>query len=111
MLAAYELNSKHDTILLQQSTLLANKLLNAWQSLSSSINISGKGQTQTIPYGELNFTTNEPIIQISNIAEAGTLTLEFGLLSSLTGNSVYREKAEDAVKTIIGLAGSNVSWI
>ncbi|KAG2006822.1 mannosyl-oligosaccharide 1,2-alpha-mannosidase [Coprinopsis cinerea AmutBmut pab1-1] len=44
-----------------------------------------------IPHGFLNFTTNEPFIDRTNIAEAGTLLLEWSTLSKYTGNSTYEE--------------------
>lgn len=89
MLSAYELNGRKDAVLLQQATTLADKLIHAWST------------GHPIPYGELNFATNQPVVQASNIAEAGTLTLEFTLLSELTGDNTYATLAQEAVKAIM----------
>lgn len=53
-----------------------------------------------VPYGFLNFTTNEPTIDGSNIAEAGTLVLEWARLSEHTGNKTYGELAEKSFRHI-----------
>jgi hypothetical protein len=55
------------------------------------------------PYGFVDFSTNQPTLQSSNIAEAGTLTMEWGRLSDYTFNTTYRKLAEGSVKKIISL--------
>lgn len=55
-----------------------------------------------MPYGFLNFTTNQPVVANSNVAEAGTLSLEFDRLSQYTGNAKYRNLATKSVKAIFG---------
>lgn len=77
-------------------------------------------QNNAIPYGFLQFSTNTPQIgtaspllslalccpdQISqsNIAEAGTLTLEWETLSKYTKNATYGKLATGAVKHIANL--------
>lgn len=50
-LSAYELNGRKDAILLEKATQVADKLAFAWV-----------GDNQ-IPFGELNFTTNQPVIE------------------------------------------------
>ncbi|THH06123.1 hypothetical protein EW145_g4301 [Phellinidium pouzarii] len=82
--------SKHD-ILIQKAKEVADKMAFAWVG------------DNTIPFGEMNFTTNQPVVASSNIAEAGTLTIEWGTLSKLTGNDTYRNLTEGSVRTIIGL--------
>lgn len=89
MLSAYELNGRKDAILLQQAKTLGDKLVHAWTA------------GHAIPYGQIDFATNTPVNQVSNIAEAGTLTLEFTLLSQLTGDPTYANLAQGAVKAII----------
>ncbi|KAI5118171.1 hypothetical protein M0805_005793 [Coniferiporia weirii] len=93
MLSAYQLSGSKYEILVEKAKEVADKMAFAWVG------------DNTIPFGELNFTTNEPVIQSSNIAEAGTLTLEWSTLSKLTGNDTYRSLTEGSVRTIIGLSG------
>lgn len=40
----------------------------------------------------------------TNIAQVGTLTLEFGVLTKHTGNATYQELAEKGVKALIAIA-------
>ena len=49
----------------------------------------------------MNFTTNEPILGDTNIAQAGTLTMEFGTLSKYTGNDTYRQLAEKSAQAVM----------
>jgi hypothetical protein len=93
MLSAYELNGRKDAILLSQSVKLADKLVHAWVG------------NNAVPYGQLDFSTNTPVLQVTNIAEAGTLTLEFGLLSQLTGDQKYARLAEGAVRAVMKNVG------
>ena len=51
LLSAYMLNGEKDAILLTKAQEVANKLAFAWVG------------TNDIPFGELNFTTNQPVIQ------------------------------------------------
>jgi mannosyl-oligosaccharide alpha-1,2-mannosidase len=76
-------------------------------------------QDNEIPYGFLNFTTNAPQIatvrtffllfrrsdQITqtNIAEAGSLTLEWSTLSKYTNNATYENLATTSAKHIANL--------
>ncbi|KAE9383751.1 seven-hairpin glycosidase [Gymnopus androsaceus JB14] len=77
MLSAYELTGKKYPILVQQSQTLVDKMAFAWSS-----------PNQTIPYGMINFQDNSTINQ-TNVAEAGTLNLEWSRLSLYTGNQTY----------------------
>lgn len=67
-----------------------------------------------MPYRYINLKTGEVKDKISNPAEIGTLMLEFGMLSKLTGNSVYYNKAKNAVTQVfkrrskIGLVGTTI---
>jgi len=62
-----------------------------------------------------NLKTGETSGNISNPAEIGTLMLEFGSLSKLTGNPVYYQKAKHAVVELfkrqsdIGLVGEEIN--
>jgi hypothetical protein len=47
-----------------------------------------------MPYVFVNLKTGETSGEINNPAEIGTLLIEFGSLSKLTGNQVYYEKAK-----------------
>jgi len=90
-LSAYELAGRRpqDRVLVEKAQQIANHLSLAWV-----------GENK-IPYGELNYTINEPVIQAANIAEAGTLSLEWGLLSQLTGNKTYGDLTLGSVMKII----------
>ncbi|KIY47407.1 glycoside hydrolase family 47 protein [Fistulina hepatica ATCC 64428] len=89
LLSAYELSGQQHQILVDKAQEVANKLSYAW--------IDG----YTVPYGYLNFSTNQPTITTTNIAEAGTLTLEWTRLSNFTGNDTYGSLAVGAVEQII----------
>ncbi len=68
-----------------------------------------------MPYGYINLKTGKTDKNISNPAEIGTLLIEFGQLSRLTGNQVYYDKAKKALvelfkrKSAIGLVGSTIN--
>src|ERR1051325_8851851 len=67
-----------------------------------------------MPYRYVNLKTGKVSKPISNPAETGTLIIEFGTLSKLTGKSIYYEKAKRALvetynrRSKIGLVGE---WI
>ena len=66
-----------------------------------------------MPYVNVNLKTGELQNPVNNPAEIGTLMLEFGMLSKLTGNPVYYDKAKHAItevfkrKSDIGLVGTH----
>ncbi|KAI9067830.1 glycoside hydrolase family 47 protein [Trametes sanguinea] len=91
MLSAYELSGKKYPALVKQAEILGTKMSAAW--------INGN----KIPFGELDFNTSTPVIQTSNIAEAGTLTLEWSRLAEYTGNDTFRALAEGSVRQIASL--------
>ncbi|KAG6901598.1 hypothetical protein C0995_010159 [Termitomyces sp. Mi166 len=86
MLSAYELSDYRYPVLLEKSQQLADKIVLAWTG------------DNDIPWGHIDFTSNKP--KMSNIAEAGTLTMELGILSKYTGNLGYRKRAERAVRGV-----------
>ncbi len=67
-----------------------------------------------MPYINVNLKTGEVKGKINNPAEIGTLVLEFGTLSKLTGNPVYYEKSKKAIvelfnrRSEIGLVGTTI---
>lgn len=68
-----------------------------------------------LPYRFVNLKTGITKGEISNPAETGTLLIEFGTLSKLTGKPVYFEKAKRALvetykrRSPIGLVGTNIN--
>ncbi|KAH7099793.1 seven-hairpin glycosidase [Auriculariales sp. MPI-PUGE-AT-0066] len=88
LLSAYELGGKKDKALLTKAQEVADKMSFAWVG------------DNAMPYGFLNFTTNTPTVAGSNIAEAGTLILEWSRLSELTKNNTYRDLAEKSFRHI-----------
>ncbi|KAI0289404.1 glycoside hydrolase family 47 protein [Multifurca ochricompacta] len=95
LISAYELSGKQHSFLIDKAKQLADRLSLGWS------------RGNTIPFGFVDFSTNQPIIQTSNIAEAGTLTLEWSRLSEYTGNDTYRKLAEGSVLKI----ASNVTYL
>jgi len=67
-----------------------------------------------LPYVEVNLRTGKTRGNETNPAETGTLLLEFGTLSKLTGNSVFYDKAKRALvetynrRSALGLVGSTI---
>lgn len=68
-----------------------------------------------MPYRFVNLKTGKTRDPISNPAETGTLLIEFGTLSKLTGKPIYYEKAKRALvetykrRSPIGLVGENIN--
>jgi mannosidase alpha-like ER degradation enhancer 2 len=68
-----------------------------------------------MPYMYINLKTGAVRGAVSNPAEIGTLLVEFGALSKLTGNPVYFDKAKRALvelykrRSPIGLVGSAIN--
>ncbi|KAG9101559.1 maturation of Asn-linked oligosaccharides protein [Ceratobasidium sp. UAMH 11750] len=88
MLSAYELGGKKDERLVDRARELADKLICGWVG------------DNDIPYNELDFSDNQPIIKETGMAVAGTLVLEWARLSDYTGNETYRVYAEKAMRRI-----------
>ncbi|GJE85507.1 glycoside hydrolase family 47 protein [Phanerochaete sordida] len=102
-LSAYELSGKKFPVLVEKAKQVADKMSLAWVG------------SNKCPFGEVDFNTSSPQIATSNIAEAGTLTLEWSRLAEYTGNDTYRALAEGSVRQIIsvpdplpGLAGQGI---
>ncbi|KAK7038564.1 alpha-1,2-mannosidase [Favolaschia claudopus] len=91
LLSSYELSNFKHPVLLAKAKQSADKLVHAWVG------------DNPIPYSFLNFTTNQPTNGTSNIAEAGTLLLEWSRLSKYTLNPKYVNLATKAMKHIANL--------
>ncbi|KAJ8093549.1 hypothetical protein PM082_020407 [Marasmius tenuissimus] len=92
LLSAYELGGGKNAFLVEKAKEVTDKMAFAWVQ-----------PNQKLPFGFLNFTTNEAIVDTSNIAEAGTLDLEWATLTKYTGNDTYRKLAEDSVRAIAAI--------
>ena len=101
LLSSYQLTG--DKKLLALADDLGTRLLPAFNSPTG------------MPYMFVNLKTGKTRGAESNPAEIGTLLLEFGTLSKLTGKSVYYDKAKRALTELynrrskIGLVGSTVN--
>jgi mannosidase alpha-like ER degradation enhancer 2 len=97
LLSGYQLSG--DERLLKQAEDLGTRLLPAFDSPTG------------LPYVYVNLRTGKAHGNDSNPAESGTLLLEYGTLSKLTGNPVFYEKAKRALvatyerRSKIGLVG------
>lgn len=91
LLSVYELGGNKDDILLQKAQEIADKLAFAWVG------------NNDLPFGWIDFLTDKPDVATSNIAEAGTLIIEWATLSKYTGNDTYQELAEKAFRHIATL--------
>ena len=101
LLSSYELSG--DQRLLTLAEDLGNRLLPVFNSPTG------------LPYVNVNLKTGAVRGVESNPAEVGSLLMEFGTLSRLTGNPVYFDKAKRAVlalyrlRSSIGLVGSAIN--
>lgn len=101
LLSSYEMTG--DKRLLRLADDLGTRLLPAFESPTG------------MPYVEVNLKTGKVRKPETNPAEAGTLLVEFGTLSRLTGKPVYYEKAKRALvavyerRSAIGLVGSSIN--
>lgn len=91
-LSAYELSGEKYPVLVEKAQDLADQMAYAWVG------------NQAIPYSYIDFTNQQPTIDTSNIAEAGTLTMEWNRLSQYTGNSTYQTLAEKSVQHMIHMS-------
>src|SRR5437762_7482630 len=83
LLSSYQLTG--DTRLLSLAEDLDNRLLPVFNSPTG------------LPYVYINLRTGQTRDPVTNPAEIGTLLLEFGTLSKLTGKPVFYEKAKRAL--------------
>lgn len=101
LLSAYQLDG--DKRFLDLAIDLANRLLPAFDSPTG------------MPYRYVNLKTGATSDSISNPAEIGTLILEWGTLSKITGNNIYYQKAKRALEEVfkrrskIGLVGTFIN--
>ena len=101
LLSSYELTG--DKRLLELADDLGTRLLPAFNSPTG------------MPYVFVNLKTGKTRGVESNPAEVGSLLIEFGTLSKLTGKQIYYEKAKHALVAIydrrspIGLVGSAIN--
>ena len=100
LLSGYQMTG--DARLLRLAEDLGKRLLPAFDSPTG------------MPYMYVNLRTGKTRGAVSNPAEIGTLVLEFGTLSRLTGKPVYFEKAKAALVALygrrskIGLVGEEI---
>jgi mannosidase alpha-like ER degradation enhancer 2 len=101
LLSAYQLTG--DKRLLALAEDLGTRLLPVFESPTG------------IPYMYVNLKTGKVSQPVTNPAEAGTLLIEFGTLSKLTGKSIFYQKAKRALvevykrRSSIGLVGQRIN--
>ena len=101
LLSSYQLTS--DKRLLSLAEDLGNRLLPVFNSPTG------------MPYAYVNLRTGQTRGAVTNPAETGTLLLEFGTLSKLTGRPVFYEKAKRALvetfkrRSQLGLVGQSIN--
>src|SRR2546421_6815684 len=101
LLSSYQLTG--DKRLLNLAEDLGNRLLPVFESPTG------------IPYRYVNLKTGKVSGDVTNPAEAGTLLIEFGTLSKLTGKPIFYNKAKRALVEIykrrspIGLIGTRIN--
>jgi mannosidase alpha-like ER degradation enhancer 2 len=101
LLSSYQLTG--DKRLLRLAEDLGDRLLPVFNSPTG------------LPYVYVNLRTGQIRGTVTNPAEIGTLLLEFGTLSKLTGRSVFYEKAKRALvetfkrRSPLGLVGKNIN--
>jgi len=100
LLSAYQMDG--DPRFLALATDLADRLLPAFETATG------------MPYVRINLRTGEREWPVNNPAEIGTLMLEFGALSRITGNPAYYDAAKSAITAVfdrrseIGLVGTTI---
>ena len=101
LLSGYQLTG--DERLLSLAEDLGNRLLPVFDSPTG------------LPYVYVNLRTGQTRGPVTNPAETGTLLLEFGTLSKLTGKSVFYENAKRALvetfkrRSALGLVGESIN--
>jgi hypothetical protein len=101
LLSSYQLTG--DQRLLSLAEDLGNRLLPVFNSPTG------------LPYVYVNLRTGQTRDSVTNPAETGTLLLEFGTLSKLTGRPVFYEKAKRALvetfrrRSLLGLVGQSIN--
>jgi len=101
LLSGYQLTGDHRLLSLAED--LGRRLLPVFNSPTG------------LPYVYVNLRTGQTRDPVTNPAETGTLLLEFGTLSKLTGKSVFYEKAKRALvetfqrRSPLGLVGDSIN--
>lgn len=101
LLSAYQLDG--DERFLELAKDLGDRLLPVFDSPTG------------MPYVRVHLQSGETSQPVNNPAEIGTLMLEFGTLSKLTGNPEYYEKAKKGITEVfnrrsdIGLVGTTIN--
>jgi glycosyl hydrolase family 47 len=101
LLSSYQLTG--DKRLFSLAEDLGNRLLPVFNSPTG------------LPYVYVNLRTGQTRAPVTNPAETGTLLLEFGTLSKLTGKPIFYEKAKRAVvetfkrRSLLGLVGESIN--
>jgi mannosidase alpha-like ER degradation enhancer 2 len=101
LLSAYQITG--DKKLLTMAEDLGTRLLPVFNSPTG------------LPYRYVNLRTGKTRGEVSNPAETGTLIIEFGTLSKLTGKPIFFDKAKRALmetykrRSPIGLVGTNIN--
>ncbi|MGI9065095.1 MAG: glycoside hydrolase family 47 protein [Pyrinomonadaceae bacterium] len=101
LLSSYQLTG--DKRLLTLAEDLGNRLLPVFESPTG------------IPYRYVNLKTGKVRGEVTNPAESGTLLIEFGTLSKLTGKPIFYDKAKRALvetykrRSPIGLIGTRIN--
>jgi mannosidase alpha-like ER degradation enhancer 2 len=101
LLSSYQMTG--DKRLLSLAEDLGNRLLPVFNSPTG------------LPYAYVNLRTGQTRDPVTNSAETGTLLLEFGTLSKLTGRPVFYEKAKRALvetfkrRSSLGLVGESIN--
>src|SRR5437016_7694635 len=101
LLSSYQLTG--DKRLLHLAEELGNRLLPAFNSPTG------------LPYVYVNLRTGQVRDSVTNPAETGTLLLEFGTLSKLTGKPIFYDKAKRALvetykrRCPLGLVGQSIN--
>ncbi|KAJ7851679.1 glycoside hydrolase family 47 protein [Mycena olivaceomarginata] len=91
LLSSYELSGEKHPILVTKAKQVADKMAFAWVG------------DNDVPFGHIDFSDNAPQIAVTNIAEAGTLSLEWFTLSKFTGNATYADLTAKSVEHIANL--------
>src|SRR5215207_6745478 len=101
LLSAYQITG--DKKLLAMAENLGTRLLPVFESPTG------------LPYRYVNLKTGKTRGEVTNPAETGTLIIEFGTLSKLTGKPIFYDKAKRALvetykrRSSIGLVGTNIN--
>jgi mannosidase alpha-like ER degradation enhancer 2 len=100
LITAYQMDG--DPRFLEMATDLADRMMPAFESETG------------MPYVRVNLRTGAKEWQVNNPAEIGTLMLEFGALSRITGDPAYYDAVKAAIISVferrseIGLVGTTI---